>query len=205
MRKFAAIAGALLSAGALAVSLSTVMAGSAQASVTPDPAWNEIWAPYLTARSNTVCVDDPGGSLAIGVHLQLFHCHGYGSDGAPQRWYFHDLGSTSAPQYSHIYWIEDTHSGLCLSAMTPGGAVTEENTCGNHSSAIWMLRSENLWSTDPNFLLVLWSSTFGGDGTTGYCLAAGNSTDSNHTPLVTVPCNTGPGGFQNGLAVWRLG
>ena len=35
-KKFAALAGALLSAGALAAGLSTVMSGSAQASVSPD-------------------------------------------------------------------------------------------------------------------------------------------------------------------------
>jgi hypothetical protein len=66
-----------------------------------------------------------------------------------------------------------------------------------------VLRSADLWSTDPNFSLVLEDSLHS-DGT-GTCLAAGNSTDSNHTPLVTVPCNTGTGGFQNGLAVFRLG
>jgi hypothetical protein len=191
-KKFTAAVSALLSAGALAVGLSTVMAGSAQASVTPDPTWNEIWAPYLTAQSNTMCVDVPGSTNSPGAHLQLFHCHGYGSDGVPQRWHFRFSGSGPA------FYIQNENSGLCITATTTG--ITQD-FCGSRSE--WTLRSENLWSTDPNFSLALTTSLQ--DDGTALCLAAGNSTDSNHTPLVTAPCNTGTGGFQNGLAVFRLG
>jgi len=42
MSKFTAKVSALLSAGALAVSLSPVLAGSAQAEVTPGDGWSEI-------------------------------------------------------------------------------------------------------------------------------------------------------------------
>jgi len=143
-KKFTAAVSALLSAGALAVGLSTVMAGSAQASVTP------------------------------------------------QRWHFRFSGSGPA------FYIQNENSGLCITATTTG--ITQD-FCGSRSE--WTLRSENLWSTDPNFSLALTTSLQ--DDGTALCLAAGNSTDSNHTPLVTAPCNTGTGGFQNGLAVFRLG
>ena len=31
-----------------------------------------------------MCVGVPGGTTAPGAPLQLYHCHGYASDGAPQ-------------------------------------------------------------------------------------------------------------------------
>lgn len=69
----------------------------------------------------------------------------------------------------------------------------------NSSFAYWELRSENLWSADPNFQLALYQSSVSGAGS--YCITAGNSTDSNHTPLVTAAC----GPFTtNGLQIWNL-
>jgi Ricin-type beta-trefoil lectin domain len=181
----------LLFAGALAVGLSTVTAGSAQASVTPDPAWNEIFAPYLTAKANTLCVDAPGGTTAPGAHLQLFHCHGYGSDGAPQRWQFHFVGSDGWP----LYEIRNVHSGLCATLTSTG--ITQD-TCSS-SFVYWELRSENLWSADPNVELGIWNSSVSGPGS--YCITAGNSSDSDHTPLVATQCDAP---FANGRQVWNL-
>src|SRR5450432_3207376 len=184
MGKLKTIVGSLLSAGVLAVGLNTVMAGSAQASVTPATTWNEIWTPYQTAQSNTLCVDVPGGSTARGLHLQLFHCHGYGSDGAPQRWQFVYVGPDGWP----VYNIINVKSGLCMTAAPSG--VTQD-LC-NSTFSEWSMRSENLWSTDPNFSLAMLSSGLA-DGTGSTCLAAGNSTDRNGTPLVVTPCSTGTG------------
>ena len=198
MRKFTAKVSALFCAGALAVSLSPALAGPAQAEVIPGDGWAEIWAPYLTARSNTMCMDMPGGQDTIGAHIQLFHCHGYGSDGAPQRWTFQVLGIyTFAGPTVRIHNINPQH---CLTATPSGGIVSGTCYVGDD---LWVVRSENLWPTDPNFSLIL-NSSLQDDGT-GICMAAANTTDSNGTPLVTVPCNTGPGGFQYGPAVFRLG
>jgi hypothetical protein len=197
-KKFTARAGALLSAGALSVSLSVVMSGPAQASVTPDPTWNEIWAPYLTAQSNTMCVDAPGGTTTRGAHLQLFHCHGYASNGAPQRWQFIPTGQSDGWP---IYLIRNVTSGLCITATSSG--VTQD-TCDASIFSEWSLRTENWQTADPNFSLALVYSGLA-DGSQSTCLAAANSTDSNHTLLVTAPCNTGLGTFLNGLAVLRLG
>lgn len=198
-KKLTALAGALLSAGALSVSLSVVMPGSAQASVTPATTWNEIWAPYINAQSNTMCVDAPGGTTARGAHLQLFHCHGYASDGAPQRWHFVPAGSGDGWP---VYEIKNVTSGLCITATSSG--ITQD-TCGASIFAFWSVRSENLWSTDPNFSLALVYSGLS-DGTQSTCLAAANGTDSNQTALVLASCNTGQfTTFLNNLAVMRLG
>lgn len=197
MRKLKTIAACLLSAVALAVGLTAGMAGAAQASVTPDPTWNEIWAPYLTAQSNTLCLDAPGGSTSPGLKLQLFHCHGYASDGAPQRWKFEYLG-TLTDGYP-LYDIKNVKSNLCLTWAVSD--ITQDTCASNY--ALWELHSENLWSTDPNFGLVAYlTGTNGSQGLgTPVCMTAGNSTDSNHTPLVATTCSL----FSNGLQNWRLG
>jgi hypothetical protein len=195
MKRLTAMAGALLSAGALAVSLSTVLAGSAQASVIPDTTWNEIWTPDITAQSNTMCVDAPGGTRTPGAHLQLFHCHGYASDGAPQRWQFVPTGGSDGWP---IYQIRNVTSGLCITATSSG--ITQD-ACGASIFSYWSMRSEVQWETDPNFSLALVFS-----GLDGPCLAASNSSDSNHTALVLASCNTAQHtDFLNGLAVLRLG
>jgi hypothetical protein len=182
----------LLSAGALAVGLSTAVGGAAQASVTPPTTgWGEIWVPDVSAQSNTLCVDVPGGSTSRGAQLQLFHCHGYGSDGAPQRWEFQYVGSDGWP----LYTIKNVSSGWCITATA---GVFTQDTCSS-SFVYWELRSENLWSTDPNFELALFDSPVSGPGS--LCIAAGNSTDSNHTPLVGMTCDS----FNNGLEIFRLG
>jgi hypothetical protein len=80
----------LLSIAALGFGLSAapIPAGAAvtaSAVVVPDPNWNEIFSPYITGRSNILCLDVPGGSVQNNQPLQLFHCHGSDSAGAPQR------------------------------------------------------------------------------------------------------------------------
>ena len=197
-KKFAALAGALLSAGALSVSLSTVMAGSAQATVIPDLTWNEINTAYLNAQSNTMCVDAPGGTTARGAHLQLFHCHGYASDGAPQRWQFVPTGGSDG---NPIYQIRNVTSGLCITATSSG--ITQD-TCGASIFAYWSMRSENLRPGDPDFSLALVYSGLT-DGSQSTCLAAANASDSNHTALGLRTCLTGPGGYNDELVLLRLG
>jgi hypothetical protein len=182
----------LLSAVALAVGLSTAAAGTAQAAVTPDSTWNEIFAPYLTAQSNTLCVDVPGGSTSPGAALQLFHCHGYASDGAPQRWQFHYIGSDGWP----LYTIKNVQSGLCMT-FTSRNVMTQD-TCNAYAAYVEM-RSENRWSGDPNVELAFIDSPVSGQWS--LCITAGNSTDTNHTPLVSAPCDDP---FTNGLQIWNL-
>src|SRR5690242_14658970 len=105
MMRIRRMAAALMAAASLAASVSLTTAGPAYAD-SPDPAWNEIYSPV-----NNLCVDDPGGARTAGTPLQLFHCHGYSSDGAPQRWHFDDTGRALAG-HGEIYRIMNTGSGL---------------------------------------------------------------------------------------------
>jgi hypothetical protein len=52
----------VLFAGTLATILGMVLTGATRADVTPDPNWNEIFAPGLNTQSNTLCFDVPNGT-----------------------------------------------------------------------------------------------------------------------------------------------
>jgi hypothetical protein len=203
MRNLKAMAGRLIGATVLVAGgagLTTAMAGTAQASVTPDPTWNEVWAPYQTAHANTLCTDDPSGSASSGTAIQLFHCHGYASDGAPQRWHFTYLGNEFKTGFP-LYTITNASNGLCLTGITIEGRLVQQ-TCDDRLST-WELHSENLWASDPDFVLVL--AVTGADGSNNpACMAAGNSSDNNQTPLLVSSCNLS-NLFSNSLQVWRLG
>ena len=105
---------ALLFAGGLAAGLGVGMTGTAHASdpSRPGKAWNEIFLPFGNGKGNTMCVDVPGGTTAPGTQLQLYRCHGYASDGAPQRWHF------PGGRFSEV---SNTNSGLCIGF--PAGGV----------------------------------------------------------------------------------
>jgi hypothetical protein len=193
MKKITAIAGRLLAAGGLAVALSAGFAGGAQAGiVVPDPTWNEIWSPSLTGQSNTMCLDVPSGSRTPLLRLQLFHCHGYGSDGGPQRWQFVRDGATSINGVQ-AYQLRNTANGLCVS-FDPVTDYITQTSCD--FSGGWELWSENLWSADQHFALARYPSAGA-----PMCIGAANASDSNHTPLTLTPC----GLWYNNLQLWQLG
>jgi hypothetical protein len=80
---------AVLAAAGLAAGLSLAWPGTARATdIPPAGQWVEIFNPYLHAQGNTLCFDDPNGSTSDGTQAQLYRCHGYASNGAPQRWVF---------------------------------------------------------------------------------------------------------------------
>ena len=80
---------AALAAAGLAAGLSLAWPGTARATdIPPVGQWAEIFNPYLHAQGNTLCFDDPNGSTSDGTRAQLYRCHGYASNGAPQRWVF---------------------------------------------------------------------------------------------------------------------
>jgi len=99
----------LLSAGALAVGISAASAGIAHA-VTPDPNWNELVSSWAHA-GNTMCVDDPSHSTTFNTRLQLFHCHGYASNGAPQRWFFNPTFTEDGTAAYVIYLANTLSTG----------------------------------------------------------------------------------------------
>lgn len=205
----------LLSAAALGFGLSAVptqarAAVTAGAVVVPDPNWNEIFAPYITGRSNTLCLDVPGGSVQNNQPLQLFHCHGSDSAGAPQRWQFIPL--VTDPDATG-YMIRNTKSHLCLGLInffsrdrnTPP-AVGQEACPGPGGTTpgfnLWIIHDDGIGSPSPDMQLE--AATLRSDNSDfrwGICLTAQNTSDANATPLTWKPCAV----FDDATQIFRLG
>jgi len=114
MHRFRKLAVALATA-ALAAGLTMAGTGTAHAAASPPAGpgtWAEIFAPEINSNGITLCADN-FGSTAQGHNLQLWRCHGYASNGTPQRWQFSYLGQYlggSIPEYR----IANVGSGLCI-------------------------------------------------------------------------------------------
>ena len=182
---------ALLFAGGLAAGFGAGMAGTAHASdpSRPGKTWSEIFLPFGNGKGNTMCVDVPGGTTAPGAQLQLYHCHGYASDGAPQRWHY--LGG----RFSEV---SNANSGLCIGFPAGGapviGARLVQERCDQGPA--WQLVPQSRDSTDPLFVLEA-----SGPGGPALCMAAADLSDNNQTPLVAAPCQ----GFGNAAEIFELG
>jgi hypothetical protein len=169
----------LLSAGILAAGLSVSMAGSAHAAVAdptvPDPIWNEINFPFLNGNGIPLCLDVPGGSMSVGTRLQLWRCHGYASNGGPQRWHFDNTG---LPPREYKIW--NTNSGLCIgfenNAVFSGARLVQE-PCAQ--APTWDEVLQNANGTDPLMKLVATN--------TGLEMASGSEFDNNGDPIVARP------------------
>jgi hypothetical protein len=171
IRKFAG----LLSAGILAAGLSIGLAGTAHAATDPtipDPIWNEINFPFMTGQGNPLCLDVPNGSMSVGTILQTWHCHGYASNGGPQRWHFDNTG---LPDREYKIW--NTNSGLCIgfqNDVVADGARLVQEPCAQ--APVWDERLENADGADSAIELVA-------DGT-NLVLASGSEADHNGNPMV---------------------
>jgi hypothetical protein len=166
-------------AGTLAAS--TGLAGAAQASGSVDPGtgWNEIYLPFDNGRANTMCVDDPGGSRSAGTLLQFFHCHGYASNGSPQRWQFLLGGAVTG--VGAYYRIRNTGSGMCIGFGNGVEASRTDLVLENCDSAPSWLLFQNPGSGAAYFGLVALN--------TNICMAAGGLDDSNGTLLMGITCS----------------
>ncbi len=128
MKRWTRKAAGSLSAGLLAVGLFIGMSPMAQASVNPIPGvYSELFMPYSWNGSYSECLDVPGETTAI-VGLQIYHCHGYASNGAGQRWelLWFDSG----------YEIINSHSGKCIDYGGAGAQVVQ-NPCNGLRSQQW--------------------------------------------------------------------
>lgn len=183
----------LISGIALAMGLSMSMTVAAQASVTPDPnVFYELWPPYANPTAHK-CIDVPSASRSEGTDLQIFHCHGYASNGANQLWEFVNLGGGN-------YWIVNKNSGLCLGGFyssTPGVGHTAQYDCGAVPWFYWQIVPS---AFDPG------GFELASPWVTGSCLSPLNSLGNDQTPLVLYPCDNSPtfdGRVQG--EDWRLG
>jgi hypothetical protein len=157
------------------------MAGAAQAasSVDPGSGWNEIYLPFDNGKANTMCVDDPGGSRSAGTLLQFFHCHGYASNGSPQRWQFIIGGAVQG--VGDYYEIKNTGSGMCIGFAGNVEASRTDLVLENCVNAPGWLLFQNPGSGVANFGL----SAVG----TNICMAAGGLSDDNGTRLMGITCS----------------
>jgi len=139
---------AALAAAGLAVGLSLAWPGTARATDIPTPGqWAEIFNPYLHAQGNTLCFDDPNGSTSFGTQVQLYRCHGYASNGAPQRWVFVQAeDSNGNPVHeggNNVYELYNLAAGRCLAVTgTSVGQPLIMGSCitSSTSVALWELR-----------------------------------------------------------------
>jgi hypothetical protein len=183
MKRSATIAGALAAALALAGGLTVASPGTARADgIVPNQPWTEV-VPAFT--DNLACLDDPGGSATSGTPIQLFHCHGYGNDGGPQRWIFSGWNTSLAGGFP--YGI--TSHNLCLDANGGGpvfaGARVTINKCRFLGG--WNLHPRNAYSGDPLFTLAI------GIGGTGECMALPDFSGGNGEPVILMSCPAFPG------------
>jgi hypothetical protein len=114
-------AAGLLFAAVLAMCLAVAAAPAAHADIVPpgSDGWAELFPPFNNP-GNPKCADVPNGTTTPGVVLQVFHCHGYASNGAPQRFRFISLGDGT-------YWIQNLASGLCMESDVEGLEVQQDH------------------------------------------------------------------------------
>lgn len=186
MKRMGKIAGTL-AAVALAGGLTIGTTGPARADVVPPPSWSEIFSPYT---NQLACLDDPNGSATANTAVQMYHCHGYATNGAPQRWYFAPWG-TLAPG---DLLTRITSHDLCLGP--DNGQLSAGSRVGLVPCAalgpLWNLLSRNAYSGDPDFQLEL--------GSSGYCMTLPDWSGGNNEPVILEPCNVG-----SSLQHWNLG
>jgi hypothetical protein len=133
MRRLPRLAG-LLALCLLAASIIVGTGGAAQAEITPPSGggWAELFNPLLPLVDGKyhVCLDVPGGTTQDRYPLQMYHCHGYASNGAPQRWEFH-------VNWNGTYNIINQSNLLCVtvlgSGFTSDHGIIEQRSCGDAS------------------------------------------------------------------------
>jgi len=180
MRRIISRIAAVVSACLLMLGIVVAGPGSAQATVTPPPDvdWAEL---YLPMFNPTGCLDVPSGSKSSGTALQIFHCHGYAANGAPQRWSF-------SPMFTGGYEIWNPNTLLCITP-TGSGSRVEERFCGAFAGQDWNLVDD---PRAPGARFQLVNVTF-----PNMCLVAGSA--SNNATVRMTTCS------QANNDMWALG
>jgi hypothetical protein len=125
--------------------------GGGSADGTPLQIWdcNGTWAQHWTVSLNTTITLPPGGGWAEvhqgsfcldtgggGGPLKMSSCHGYASNGGPQRWIFTHLSDDS-------YLISNQANSLCVTARAGSGprGLLIQQTCDQPNQAWWIIPS----------------------------------------------------------------
>lgn len=202
MRRSRMLAGVLAAIG-FAAGLTMAGTGTARADVIPPSgAWAEIFDPYIHPQGFSLCVDNPSGSSDI-QKIQLYHCHGYASNGGPQRWFFTPVGqyNKNTGTIFTVYQIRNQSSGLCIGfpETFPTAVDLIQEPCGSGIfDTQWALEPVNPASSSPDFQLETLEPrlTYVGH----WCMAASNFTGNSPTRLVAEPCEP-----TDTRQLWNLG
>jgi len=187
----------VLATAALAAGLTMARTGTAHAAVTPPTGpgtWAEIFAPEINSNGITLCADN-FGSTAQGQNLQLWRCHGYASNGTPQRWNF-TFVQQNRKDGTLFYEIENVGSGLCIGldqnrvrAGTIAGSNLLQEDCQDGLTS-WTL-TPALDSPDSNNQFILeneqdWLPFTGGK----WAMEANTFLDQNGNRLIAEPVDS---------------
>jgi hypothetical protein len=148
-------------------------AAHADNTIPPSTQWAEIFPPFFNLNAPK-CLDNVNGSNSVDNPQQVFHCHGYASNGAPQRWQLFNRGTGDNPYYE----IRNVGSNQCLFARTNLRVVQEP--CNEQFGGLW--RVVPTPNVGPYFALSS-LAFFGG------CLATGDSSGNDHTSVFIASCN----------------
>jgi hypothetical protein len=154
----------------------------------PASTWNEIFAPEINANGNIMCADNFRSNAQF-QNLQLWHCHGYASDGAPQRWQFSYQGQFLGGP-TPMYRIANVGSGLCIGIDpsrqgfdTPGSNLVQESCV--EPRTLWLIVPA-LNSPDPDNQFMLLSEFYAHFGPS-YAMEANTFLDQNGNRLIAEP------------------
>jgi Ricin-type beta-trefoil lectin domain len=189
-----------LSGAVVMIGLALAGGQPAQAAITNQPqpgVFSEV-IPVYFHNSPQRCLDNIDGNNNAGNPQQVFHCHGYDSNGAPQRWQFVNLGLSNG-----AYAIQNMGSHLCLAVATafgnPGTLITQE-TCTFSTAEQWLLRTP----TTPDYMIGFFglvNAAFPGE-----CMATNDSSGNDHIKVVIATCNYDNAADPNHIRqVWALG
>ena len=160
--------------------------------------WYEVIPPFFNSSAEK-CLDVPNGSTAEGLALAVFHCHGFDSSGAAQRWTFFNRGTDAQ---GNILWeLRNEASQRCLNLVNLSGANATpvvQRTCNSQPAGLWVLHPTT--TVTPFFGLS--NVQF-----PNLCLATGNSSGSDHTSVEVTVCDFNNPSDTAALVrqVWSLG
>jgi hypothetical protein len=182
----------LIAACALLLGLVVTTPGAAHADVVPPSGgWSELFLPYEPQPGYSLCLDVPSGSGDPGRLLQVYHCHGYASNGNPQRWVFVHISDGS-------YEIENFGNHLCVTigsqfSSSPRVGYIQQEPCGAFRGQEWNIVPV---SYDPDLYFKLSSDNYD-----DRCLLG----DYPERAAVWTGCADPTPTFVNPGEIWELG